>query len=769
MVASVEITASDLVARVDAVLPGLLTPGLIESIAPALERRVLAPGAILFMEGDPSDAMYVTLRGSLRVSIAHPERGAVVVGHVGPGAPVGEMQILSGGTRTATVTAETESEIVRVPRIAFERVATEAPDVMRHLNDAIRRRVRRNQLVAILPSLFGPLDDQTLGEIEAAVTWVSLPRASTLFRQGDVGDAAYIVVNGRLRAVVRDAHGVEKTVGEIQRGETVGEMAIFTGEARSATVDAVRDSDLVRLDRPAFERLISARPQALLTLTRLTINRLRNVQSAAPVANPVIAVAIVAAGLHAPLAAFAARLATALGRIGPTAHLRASDLDCQLGTPGLAQAAMADPRTARIAAWIDDVEMHHRFLVLETDPTASNWGARCIRQADRVLIVARAGDDPVPGATERALLGVGGDGDAAGVTTSLVLIHPPGTPLPSGTKRWLAPRRLVRHHHVRDEVESDIERVARYVAGCAYGVALSGGGARGFAHIGVLQAIEEAGVPIDLIGGTSMGACISGEYALGWDPPMMVRQNRLIFGKWHRDLTLPLLSILGGHRSSARLREAVGDVQIEDLWLPYFCVSSNLSRAEMVIHCDGPLWLGLRASGGLPAILPPVVLDGDLLVDGGFLRNLPADIVCERLGGGTVIAVDVSSEHDLRQEYPYGDAISGWRVLWSRINPLALPIKVPSMAAVLLRAVEIASVAMQRGAILRGVDLYIRLPVQQYGMLDFQAAPAIIDVGYRAARTSLAEWLAATRRPHDEPRPSDPERRDFHAAVTEPA
>jgi len=101
----------------------------------------------------------------------------------------------------------------------------------------------------------------------------------------------------------------------------------------------------------------------------------------------------------------------------------------------------------------------------------------------------------VPGATERALLGGSGDGDAAGVTTSLVLIHPPGTPLPSGTKRWLAPRRLVRHHHVRDEVENDIERVARYVAGCAYGVALSGGGARGFAHIGVLQAIEEAGVP----------------------------------------------------------------------------------------------------------------------------------------------------------------------------------------------------------------------------------------------------------------------------------
>jgi len=189
----------------------------------------------------------------------------------------------------------------------------------------------------------------------------------------------------------------------------------------------------------------------------------------------------------------------------------------------------------------------------------------------------------------------------------------------------------------------------------------------------------------------------------------------------------------------------------------------------MVVHRDGPLWLALRASGGLPAILPPVVVDEDLLVDGGFLRNLPADIVCERLGGGTVIAVDVSAEHDLRQEYPYGNAISGWRLLWSRINPLAQPIKVPNMAAVLQRCGEIASVAMQREALLRGVDLYIRLPVQHYGMLDFQAAPAIIDVGYRMARTRLAEWLAVTRRPHDEPRPSGPEGRDFQAAVAEPA
>src|SRR5262249_36849869 len=152
---------------------------------------------------------------------------------------------------------------------------------------------------------------------------------------------------------------------------------------------------------------------------------------------------------------------------------------------------------------------------------------------------------------------------------SLVLLHPAGTRLPSGTARWLAPRRVVRHHHVGAGEATDVARVARFVAGAAFGVALSGGGARGLAHLRALQAFREANLPIDLIGGTSMGAFTSAEYALGWDPPTMVRHNQKLFGPWKRDITFPILSILGGHRSSLRLREVLGETAIEDLWIPY--------------------------------------------------------------------------------------------------------------------------------------------------------------------------------------------------------
>lgn len=714
------------------------------SVLAALEvevAHVLSPGAVLFREGEPSDAMYVVLRGELQVTVASPQYGEMMVGRVGPGEPVGEMQLLSGGRRTATVQAIAETELARIPRLAVERLAREAPEAMRQLADAVRRRVRRNQLAAILPALFGVLDESMLGEIEERVAWVALARGATLFEQGDPGDRAYVLVHGRLQASVRAAAGGEKIVGEIARGEIVGEMAILTGEPRSARVRALRDSQLVCLDRPAFEQLIVRHPQMSMALTRLVIHRLREAQRGPQPESPARTFAVVAAGPGLPLADFTGCLVAALGELGTTLRVGAVDLDRHLGTPGLAQTALDDPSAARIDSWVDEQESRHRFVVLEADAAPSNWSTRCVRQADRLLVVGRAGDDPTPGPAERAL--VSPEGAATAVATSLVLLHPPETRLPSGTGRWLEGRRLLRHHHVRDGDQGDVARVARFMAGRAVGVALGGGGARGFAHVGVLEAIGEAGIPVDMIGGTSMGAVIAAEYALGWDTATMARQNEAIFGRWRRDVTLPVLSLLDGRRSGARLAACIGDVQIEDLWLPYFCVSSNLSRAAMMVHRAGSLWRSVRASAGLPGVLPPVVFEGNLLVDGALLRNLPADVMRDLAGGGTVIAVDVSVETDMASAYPYEDSISGWRILWSRLWPFARSVAVPSMAAVLQRSAELASVAMQREALVRGVDLHLRVPLGQFGMLDFDKSSEIVATGLRVAREQLAAWRRA--------------------------
>src|SRR5262249_62385853 len=121
----------------------------------------------------------------------------------------------------------------------------------------------------------------------------------------------------------------------------------------------------------------------------------------------------------------------------------------------------------RIPSGVAEQGARYRFVVLAADATASAWSARCVRQADRLLVVGRAGDDPTPSETERQLCAL--DGTAAAVPTSLVLLHPAGAGLPSGTGRWFEGRSLLRHHHVRVDDPESPAPVARFLAARALG------------------------------------------------------------------------------------------------------------------------------------------------------------------------------------------------------------------------------------------------------------------------------------------------------------
>jgi predicted acylesterase/phospholipase RssA len=188
------------------------------------------------------------------------------------------------------------------------------------------------------------------------------------------------------------------------------------------------------------------------------------------------------------------------------------------------------------------------------------------------------------------------------------------------------------------------------------------------------------------------------------------------------------------------LKKYYGEVMIEDLWLPYFSVSSNLSRAEIFIHRSGRVRDSIRASGGLQGLLPPVIHDGDLLVDGALLSNLPVDALKTLMHNGALIAVDVSPPVDLSKYTPYGESLSGWRLLLNKINPLARPLRIPDIATTLQRSGELASIAHQRQIVQQLADLYIRMPVEQFPLFDFKAANRIIDAGYRHAQQVISEW-----------------------------
>lgn len=586
-------------------------------------------------------------------------------------------------------------------------------------------------------ALFSALDEAALRAVEAELEWVHLPGGEILFRQGETGDCLYIVIHGRLRVTVVHGDSNERVVGEVGRGESVGEMAVLTGEPRSATVRAIRDTELLKLSQAGFDRLVAKHPESMRLLARMVVRRLQQVIHRERVGNTLATVAVIPVGHEVPLSDFTGRLAMALGAIGPTLHLNNRSLDDVLGT-GTAQTLQADARNSAVVGWLNEQEANHQFVIYEADHTLSSWTSRCLRQADLLLVVGCAEASPGCGEIETALLQQ--SPDKIPVRKELVLLQRDHRSQPAGTSAWLTARRVDAHHHVRLRSIADFARLARLLAGRAAGLVLGGGGARGFAHIGAIRALTEAGIPIDLIGGASMGAVIAAQYALGWDYETMLHCNRKGWIEMRplTDYTIPVASLITGRKVLKMLAMMFGDIHIEDLWLPYFCVSSNLTRAEVQVHREGALRKWVSASIAVPGIGPPVFDRGNLLVDGGVLNNLPADVM-RSLCAGPVIAVNVTPQVDLVVNDSYRAGLSAWQLLRKWMNPFAEKPSVPTIFDILLRTATLSS-AHSAAGVEKQVDLYIHPPLAQFGKFEWRALEQIVEVGYRSAQQQIAGW-----------------------------
>src|SRR5438874_1590876 len=330
------------------------------------------------------------------------------------------------------------------------------------------------------------------------------------------------------------------------------------------------------------------------------------------------------------------------------------------------------------------------------------------------------------------------DAGSAGRSIELVLI---GRPQSLATaRRWLDLHQVRRHHHVRNA--DDLARVVRLLTGRALAVVLSGGGARGFAHIGVLRALQAAMLPVDAIGATSIGAIIGAGWAAGWGYAEVLERMRRSFVARNPigDYTLPLMSLVSGGRVCRLLRAEFGDLHIEDLPLPFFCTSANLTNGQAAVHRRGTLWLWLRAAVSIPGVLPPVFTERQVHVDGATINNLPVDIMRESMEGA-IVAVDAGADRMLDTSTEMSEVPPAWRP-WSwlrRDRPRV------NIVQILLRCGMINSAAAtiaQRAL----ADLVLKPPLERIDLLDWQAFDRVVELGYRPASETLAQGAAETLR-----------------------
>ena len=707
---------------------------LIESLGSNARSVLLADGDVLVEQGDAADNVYFIQSGTVTASKST-SQGEVVVGTVDAGQVIGEVTVVAGGLRTATLRASGPVEVLEIERSEFEAWLNGNPEMADSVSDQARERVDRTNVATMVAELMGSSDQALVQQVVDRVEWRRLEAGEVLFRQGDLADAAYFVVGGRLMVLAATSDGSDELIAELGRGEVVGELGLLDRAPRSATVRAVRDTTLAAFSTTMFEELVATSPQMMLNVTRGILTRLRK-----PAQRKFDRAASLTIAITADIDADAmvSAIVDEIARFGTAKHLSSDRVDRTLNRTAISQVATDNVGVPRLAEFMHEADVGNDHVVLQTDREMTAWTRRALRQADRVVVVC----SPNPDAAERALISeiFATLGDASHVATMLAVLHPATADRPRRTAALVGAWRVDDVVHLRSGSSADIGRLARLASGHGYGLVLSGGGGRGLAHLGVLRALHEQGIPVDEVAGCSMGSVIAAGVALGEAGESLMelveRQCRRLL-----DYTLPVVSLVKGGRVTKNIEDTFGSFDIEDLWLPFYCVSTNLTTSHLEVHRRGSTALALRASIAIPGVLPPVPHAGHLLVDGGVLNNLPFEVMRDNSTVETIIAVDVAPDQGPRARADFGMSVSGFQALGASLRPSESIY--PSLTSVLLRSMLTGAVRNQKASMIDGsIDLLLALHLPGIGLLDFEHCREVADAGYAAAKPAIDDWVA---------------------------
>ena len=549
--------------------------------------------------------------------------------------------------------------------------------------------------------------------------WYSVPAGSPLFKAGEVAHTIYFVLSGSLGAFRPATSGYSEFIGHIRAGEPVGEMALFLGDVdedgdgepdnapHSNSVYALRDSEVLEITRKGFNRLIKAEPEILEAMIRLILTRLRQAGKRSARAEPKV-FTLVGTSPTIDMKLRARAIRDALVKMG--------------NTVAIIDEARGDDKPT---AYFDELEATHDYVLLVSEIRDTSWYRLSVRQADRIWVIGRADARPsnplMPEQNSPAL---------AHKLVDVVLLHHGKQKRASRPQEWLDAAGAVRVFHWSGMDGEDCARLARTLTGRSVGLVLSGGGARAYAHIGAVKAMRERNVPIDFAGGTSMGAVVAACVAMGWNDDEIDHHIRKGFvesnplGDWR----LPVISMVKGHRVDNRLREHFRDAEIGDLEIPYFAVSTNLTDGSFRVHRSGLLRHVLRASIALPGILPPVVDEGEILVDGGVLNNFPADVMRD-LHRGYIVGCDVGRTREGMAADDFVDppGFFGW-VIENGFR------SAPPIAGLLMRA---GTINVNPAAGRELTDVIVTPPIEGVELRDWKAYDLAVEAGYTATLAAL--------------------------------
>ncbi len=535
-------------------------------------------------------------------------------------------------------------------------------------------------------------------------SWFALTGGELLFSAGDEPDSLYLVRSGRLGVFRQDEDQPPQFLGVIKPGEPVGEMALIAGTAHTSSVVALRDSEILALPREVFFEAVRTQPDVMIELSRLMLHRAR--ERSPGVTEPSVFGFISVRGR--PIRPFVDRVAAAVEAQGKT---------CQI----IDHSALSS-----VSEWFSRMEDTHDFVLYVAELDEPSWANLCARQVDRLFLVGDALTVPPSNIPIRTAHGLQ-------QFTDLILLRDRRMRRPANTAVWLDSVNPGRWFHAIEGDAADAARIARIVTGTAIGLVLSGGGARAYAHIGAVRALHEAGVRFDFLGGSSMGAVIAAGPALGWTDEELDARIRTAFVRSDplSDLAFPIIAMTRAGKVAGLLQDAYGEIDIADMPLPFFAVSSNLTSGRIEVHRRGLLRRAMRATISIPGVMPPVVMDDQVLVDGAVIKNFPTDVM-RQLNAGPIVGVDMSQTRGV-DPAALSNPPSWWRWIVSGAWK-----KGPPIVSVLMRSATITTDADMEASRAEA-DLLILPTPEGSDIRDWKVYEPVVEVGHAAAIAALAK------------------------------
>jgi NTE family protein len=549
----------------------------------------------------------------------------------------------------------------------------------------------------LLSRTFEGLSESALTHILQEGKKYEIDPGEYLFRQGSHDNTLYIVLSGRLRAVLEDHHGIH-ILGDIGVGEPVGEYAMFTNEPRMASVLAIRKTMVLEITKETYFNIVSQNPVFASTLTSVLIKRINNNileqnRSGAPKNIALINL-------------------QPLNDLGDWTNemektLKGSGISTQVFNDG----ALPEDQYRNI---FDTLEQHNGLNVLVCSEAYPNWSKQCVIYADLVIVTTTFSADTDLYQIEKTL-----DLYSKNITNKkiyIVFLHEGDAAIPNQTSRWLSKRKVSLHLHIRRNHPGDIRRFCRVISNQAVGLVLGGGGTKGFAHVGAVKALLDAGVEIDFVGGTSAGALygiLMSYHDFNFNRVHAVCEESVRRKLTSKDITLPVLSLMSGKKVYNFIREMFGQHELEDIWVNSYCVSSNFSKSGASVHDKGSIYQKVTASIAIPGIFPPVVIDQELHVDGGVVDNLPIEPMY-RFPLRHIIAISLSNHTNSQidcLEIPSARAL-----LWDKLRGKKRP-NIPGIGSLIVDSLTLNSRQRQDSSKSKA-SLYIELDLKGVNMLD---------------------------------------------------